>query len=1050
MRSLISYFIKYPIIANISMITLAVLGWIALSTVQYNFFPDSPVEIIKIQAAYPGASPLEVEQGIVYKIEDNLKGINGINRITSSSKENVAEINVEIRKGMDPDNMLQEVKNAVDKINSFPVDMEPPVVFKQEPVDKALTFALSGDVSLETLKKYAERVENDLLNDENISSINIYGYPEQEIEISLDEEALLAYNLTFDELQRTITRENLDITGGTIKTPKEEIIIRSREKRFDPQQFEKLVVRSDQNGHIIYLRDVASVQLKWKDDPNRDFYNGNPAVVLDVQSTLEEDILKTADAVKVYLEAFNQKDQLVKAYIMADRTVHLQERINLLSKNGLTGAFLVLLILALFLHYRISFWVALGIPVSFMGMFILFAWYGKTINVISLFGMIIVIGILVDDGVVISENIYRRYLKGEDRVNAAINGTMEVLPSIVSAILTTMAMFAIFFFLDGRIGYFFSDVSFVVITTLGISLIDAILILPAHIAHSKALDRNAEPNGVQKALDGVMNWLTYKIYAPVLRIVINHKITAIAGSIALLIVFIGFIGSGKVKTTFFPIIERDNVKIYLQMPHGTRVDITHKHLKYIEEQIKLVNEANKKDNNGNDIILNYQLKLGPEENQGYVNVNLQSGEERNKKCAQVENMIEAKVGKIPGAESLTFGTASAFGKPIVIAVTGNDLAELSAASAELQEYLSKNKNLKDVIDDDQMGKRDLVIKLNDQARALGLTTSDILREVRKGFFGLEAQRLQIGADEVRVWVRYNEGFRSSISNLENMRIRLAGNQYKLKELIQFKTERGPIAIKHINRMRSITIECDLSNRKASAPDELAIIEEDILPAIKSRHPGVLFSFEGQVRESNKMQSSMNNALPYLLVGLIVIIALVFRSFSQTLAVLLLIPFTFSGVIFGHFVHDKQLGILSGMGIIALIGVLVNDSLVFVSTFNQKMREGMGIKQAMYETGTQRFKPIMLTTITTVAGLSPLILEKSFQAQFLIPMAIALAYGLAFATLLTLALLPSLLLLFNDIKQLGTWLWTGNKPGREEVESAVIEAKRLNEYKNDED
>jgi multidrug efflux pump subunit AcrB len=1036
--SLIKYGIRYPIIVNVVMVVLCLIGLLSLSNVRYTFFPDIPVNVIEINVVFPGASPEEVEQGITYKIEDNLKGLKGVERILSTSQENRAQVLVELKNGEDADRMLQEVKNEVDKVNTFPQGIEAPIVFKQEQFNFAISYAVSGPVQLSQLKGITDKLEEDLRRTDGVSQVTVTGYPDREIEIALDESLMDRFQLSFSEVSQAVASANIDLTGGTIKAREEEYIIRAREKRYTARELENIVVRSSATGNTIRLRDIAAVTEKWEDLPSRSYLNGAPSAVVMVSATQQEDILEVAGKVKDYMNAFNEQQSIVKATIIRDQTVSLRERIALLTKNGLVGVTFILIFLAMFLHYRLAFWVALGIPISFLSMFILFGMYGMTINVISLFGMIIVIGILVDDGVIVSENIYRHYEEGKDRIEASVNGVFEMIPSIVSAILTTVIIFSIFFFIEGRVGQVFSDIAFVVITTLVVSLIEALFILPAHVAHSKALIRNGGKKGLQKWMDQFIKWLTHRVYAPVLNFIIQFKLASIAFSIALLIFGFGMIQAGWVKTTFFPIVEQDNINIQIELPYGVRENVTKEKLDDIEAAVRRVNEDNKSANNGEDIIINVEQNIGPNTNLGNLNIILQNSKDRNLRSFALTGMIRDEVGVLAGVESMIFATQSPFGKPISISIQGDNLDDLRAVNDQLKAGMASLDEVKDVTDTDVKGKKEIHLKLKDKAYQLGFTLAGIMSQVRSGFYGFEVQNLQVGQDEVKVWVRFDEDYRSNIAAVEQMKIRNARGDFFLNELVEMEIVRGPLSIKHVDGFREIRVESEVANNKVSIPDVVEKIREEILPPILQAYPSVKVSYEGQSRETAKTASSAQRILPILLLLTFAVIALVFRSVSQTFTVLLLIPFSLVGVIFGHWVHGAQIGVLSVLGVIALIGVLVNNALVFISTYNGKLKTGMRFREALFETGLQRFRPILLTSLTTVAGLSPLILEKGFQAQFLIPMAISLAYGLAFATFLTLVLLPSLLVLMNDGKYYAKWLWTGEKPQRESLEAAVRE------------
>ena len=551
MKSIIKYFIKYPIAGNALLAITFIFGWFSLTSLRSAFFPESESTMINIRVTYPGSSPEEIEEGVVLKIEDNLKGLTGIKEVSSVSQENAGSVTVEIEDAFDIDLILQDVKNAVDQISSFPDGMEPPAIYKQENLNVACTFTLSGDADLKTLKAYGRQVENDLRGIPGISKVELAGFPDEEIEISLREDDLRSYQLTFDQVTQAVRMANLEVTGGTIKGEREELQIRSRSKEYYADDLKDIIVLASDDGTIIRLKDIADVEDKWADTPNRSYMNGHTAVTVIVSYTIEEDIIYISDVVNEYIEEFNQRNDFINATMIRDGAVVVNQRIDLLVENGIIGSFLVLVFLALFLKFRLAFWVALGIPVSFFGMFILAGLYGMSINISSLFGMIIVVGILVDDGIVISENIYQHYEKGKSPIKAAIDGTMEVVPAVFSAIVTTVLAFSIFFFLEGRIGDFANNIAFVVIVTLSFSLIEGFFILPGHVAHSNSLKRSEKDGVVERRMAAFMEWMKIKLYAPVLKFCINNHTMGLAIPIVFLIFSLAAVSGGIVKTTFF-------------------------------------------------------------------------------------------------------------------------------------------------------------------------------------------------------------------------------------------------------------------------------------------------------------------------------------------------------------------------------------------------------------------------------------------------------------------------------------------------------------------
>lgn len=1047
MRDLIAYFIKYTVSGWVLKILLVVFGLMALSTISASLFPLSPSRQIQIQTIYPGASPEEIEEGIIIKIEDNLKSVTGIEKISSVSQENLGTITVEIFKGENEAELLNDVKNAVDQINSFPTGMEAPVVFSVEPRNFAISFGITGDVDLLSLKAIARRVEDELRSKEVISKVALSGFPDEEIEVSLNEDALRAYNLTIQQVQQTIRNANLEVTGGIIKGKDEEVLVRSRNKGYYADDLKDIFLKATPDGRVIHLNDVATVTDRWADVPDRSYLNGNPSVLVTVSNTNEENILSITNEVRTYVEEFNKNNEHVQATIVSDGSISLRQRIELLAKNGIIGFFLVLIILAMFLNFRIAFWVALAIPVSFCGMFILAAFYGLTINVMSLFGMILVIGILVDDGIVIGENIYQHFEKGKPPVQAAIDGTLEVLPAVTSAIFTTIVAFMTFFFLDGRLGDFAPELAFVVAATLLISLLEGALILPGHLAHSKAMSHTTKPIWIERKSTNFMNWMREKLYAPVLRFMLDARILGIAISVGLFILTVGALGGGIIKTTFFPNVERNEIKVSMELPAGSREETTDSLLTLIEDAAWRVSDSLSEGKAEYYDLPNYSLiekierKLGPSTNVGSLNVILIDAENRDVQSYGVAGLIRDEMGPVYEADKLSYEVNTPFGKAVSVALLGNDLEELEAAKNDLKAELNLLTSVKDVISDDQAGMREINLKLKDKAYMLGLDLQSVMAQVRQGFFGSEVQRLQRGIDEVKVWVRYAEEYRSDIGSLEDMRIRTAdGSSYPLSEIATYTISRGVMNINHLDGKRKITVMGDVADPKLSVSDISTEVSTQIVPRVLAKYPNVTARYEGQSEQSKKTQDSAALVLPIIFILMLAIIILTFRSFGQAIVVLMMVPFGFVGVAWGHWWHSTPISLLSFFGIIALLGIMVNDSLVLVSAMNQLLKEGRKFNEALYEAALSRFRPILLTSLTTIAGLAPLILEKSFQAQFLVPMAISIAYGLAIATVITLVLLPISLMSMNRARVYIEWLFTRERPTNEEIEPAVYESK----------
>lgn len=1059
MKKIITYFIKYPVAVNVMIIAFLVFGSVGAYKMKSSFFPLVDSELISINLTYPGASPAEMEEGVVLKIEDNLKGIVGVERVTSVSRENSASVAVEVEKGKNIDVVLSDVKNAVDRVPSFPSGLEPPIIAKVENIRPTISFTVSGQhVSLKSLKQYARNIENDIRGLDGISQVEISGFPDEEIEIAVRESDLQAFNMSFLEVANAVQNSNILITGGNIKTAEEDYLIRASHRSYYGIELQNIIVRTDASGTIIRLKDVATVNDVWSENPDRLYYNNNLAINITVSNTNNEDLLSSAQKIKDYIYKFNQEQQNVQLNVSSDSSITLEGRTKLLIENGVVGILLVLFFLALFLNLRLAIWVAFGLPIAFFGMFIFAAQFSVTINVLSLFGMIIVIGILVDDGIVIGENIYHHYYDlGKSKIQAAIDGTMEVVPPIISAILTTIIAFSTFFFVDGRIGTFFGEVSTIVLLTLTVSLIEALVILPAHIAHSKALDRKRLENGeekkktgidrvfnkINKAADAGLSKVRDAYYVPFLKFSLKHKFFSFCMPLAILIFSFMAIGGGIVKTAFFPRIASDKIQVTLNMPQGTNEKITDSIISFIEQKVWLINDEYTKKQKGNlPVVENIIKRIGPGSANATLTVNLLPGESRDFSSPELTNAIRTKVGSVFGVESLVFGSGGNFGgSPVAVSLLGNNIDELKGAKQELKAALESNALLKDVTDNDPAGIKEIKISLKDNAYLLGLNLQSIMNQVRSGFFGFQAQRFQRGQDEIKVWVRYDKKDRSSIKNLEDMRIVTpTGTRVPFSEIANYTIERGDIAINHLKGKREIQITADLKDLSASVTEILDDIKINLMPEIVSKYPTVSPLYEGQNREANKTTDSVRVVGPIILLLIYIVIAFTFRSYSQPILLIIMIPFSMIGVVWGHFIHDFPIGILSWLGIIALIGIMVNDGLVLIGKFNSYLKEGMTYDVALIAAGQSRFRAIFLTSLTTVAGLAPLMLEKSRQAQFLIPMAISIAYGIAVATVLTLVMLPLLLSVSNSIKVGVKWLITNRAVTKEEVERAIIESK----------
>ncbi len=1046
MRRVVAYFIRHPIWTTVLLFGVIGFGVISQSRLRYSFFPEMPPDIITIQIAYPGAAPEEVAEGVVLKIEENLDGLNGVERVTSVSRENSGTVSVEITREADIDKVLADVKNAVDRINSFPVDAEEPVIFEQKFRTRSLSVVLYGAADRYNLKYIAEQFRDDLLAIEGISQVAFEGLPNLEFSIEVAEADLRRYGISFDEIAAAVRKANINISGGKLDTDDEEILIRAWGRSYRAEELDRIPVRGNADGSVIYLGDIATTREQWEDIPDKRYYNSQTAVILNIDQTEQEDILAIADSTKAYIERFNESNETLHAVVIDDRTIPLTQRIDLLVKNGLIGLLLVLTALGFFLKLRLSFWVAVGIPFSFAGMFIIAGFSGITINVISLFGMIIVVGILVDDAIVVAENIYAHHERGEPALKAAVDGTMDVLAPVATSIATTVIAFIPFFYLDSMIGKFIWQMALVVIASLIFSLVEAFLVLPSHLAHSKGLKRDRAVPALRKRIDNLVHALTHRVYAPLLRAAMTRKWITITTPIALVMLTVGLVRGGLIGVTFFPFMDSNTVPINVSLVAGRQEVDTDSLLAGIERICWQVNEEFKSQRDDSaDIVIGIKRDIGSNDigesgsHAGRIVLQLMDAEQRDLQSYEIVNRIREVVGPLPGVQNFTFGRAGHFGKPLSLSLLGNDVEQLDKARRLLVAELKTYGALKDITDSDQEGRREIDITLKPRAHTLGLTLQDVAGQVRQGFFGQEIQRIQRGRDEIRVWARYRPEDRLSLGQLDRMRIRATdGSAYPFSELATYRIKRGITTINHLERKREIKIEARPLEVEADLPPILDHIENDILPRVLGQVHGITAAFEGQSRDQAKMLRSIKRTFPIALAGMFILVVLVFRSYAQALLVFSLIPIGALGAIWGHGIQGLQLNMLSLIGFIALSGIIINDSIILVDRINSNLRLGQTLFDAVHNAGLTRLRPILLTTLTTSLGLAPLILETSRQAQFLIPMAVSVAYGLLFGSFILLLILPTSYVAFSSIRVRWSRLLTGRAVTPEALEPAVKE------------
>jgi len=1033
----IQYFIKHRIVTNWVMIIICIAGVFALLNMNKRINPKLELEEVNIEIPFPGASAVEVEEGIVIKIEEALRGMEGIEKVRSTSADNWGSINVEISEGFDMNKAIQDIKNAVNSINSYPTEAEKPIVTQQTMWNRAIMISIYGPDDLFTLKKIVEEFRDELLKTGKMSNINWWGIPEREFSIEISPEDLIRYKLTVGDIADAVRNSSLNLSSGSVLTNQQEILIRTYEKKYEAVDFETIEVVSSIDGRKILLRDICSVQEQWPENRLYSEYNGKRSVGFNVFYNNTEDVVDIVETVEDKMEDFKAKYAgLVEFKTFIKETTELEERIDLMTQNGLLGLVLVIVLLGFFLNTRLALWVAAGIPISLLGMFFVLWAMDITINEMSLFGIILVIGILVDDGIIIGESIYSQWEKyGKKPLRAAIDGTMEVIKPVTISVVTTMVAFVPYFFFYGMLGKHVWQIAAVVIISLAFSLVEAMMILPAHIAHSRALmhdDRDTSLIRIRKKINKVLNWFVNNFYRKLLSFSLKNRWAVTATLGAFILIIFGLFAGSHVRAQFFPELEPPYARIQVEMPAGTSAEVANK-IRY-----KLIDKAQafaeEWEQQGRTYpITNFTSWM----NGGTLNIFfvLPSSADRDYSIGEFSQALGDYIGAVPEAEGVTVGGWSFGGRPISVRFASADYNQLFKAKELLKTELKKIDGVKDIQDDTPLGNNEFIVQLKPKGKALGFTVRDLTTQLRQGFYGQEVMRLQRGRDELKVWVRFTKDDRISISQIENLKVRTPSGEYvPFKEVATYRIERGLRRIRHEDGERSVNVFADLDYTKNDQAVVLEELEANIIPNVLSQVEGVSRQFGGQAEYVDKMINSIVFSMAIAMFIIFTILMFLLKSYMQTLLVMGLIPLGVIGAVLGHLVMGIPVSILSFLGIVALAGIIVNDSVVLIHKYNSLIQEGANVPEALLEAGVARFRPILLTTITTVAGLAPIILLRSEQGQFLVPMAVSVAGGLVFGTFITLLLLPSALFVISDFR-----ITLKRNKSREELEPAVIQA-----------
>ncbi len=1054
MKRVLAAFARNTVFANITLVLVFLAGYIATANMIRETFPEFSLDMITISVPYPGADPEEVEEGICRKIEEAIEGMEGVKQYTTESSEGLGTANIEVREDYDVDEVLDRVRTKVNAISTFPVDAEKPVISEMLLKDVVTLLYLSGEMSERRIKEWSEQIKDEIQQLPNISQVETFGARDYEIAIEVSEERLRQYGLTFSDVADAVRRSSLNLAGGTIRTREEEIRVRTMGRKYTGQELASVVVLARPEGDVITLDRLARIDDGFTEDPIAATINGEPAVLLIVYKTPEEDALSISKTIQDYIrQKQGEIPDGVSVEMLFDNTTMLRARIDLLLKNGIIGLSIVFILLWCFLNARLSFWAGMGIPISIAGALVILWAIGGTVNMISLFGLIMVLGIVVDDAIVVGEAIYVHRKQGKPPLKAAVDGVSEVGMPVIAAILTTIVAFIPLFYVGGIMGKFISILPAVVIACLVVSLVECLFLLPAHLSHLPDLNRSENEQHVllqrlsivQRTTARFMELFVARIYMPFLSKALHWRYISLATAIAVLLFTVGLVRGGIIKFEVFPKLDGFIMTATTEFPSGTPPEVTRRAIAEIEAALLRL-EKKTTTRSGAPLVVDRLTLVGqtladmPQVGPHYGSVQaiLLDSEARGIHSEELMVMWEKEIGILPGIKSLTFAGMEAGppGDPIEVWLQGNNMDEILAAADALMARLRKFDGVYQIRTDFSPGKNEMRLALKPEARTLGLTVEDLARQIYAGYYGDEALRLQRGRDDIRVKVRYTADERSRLSDLDQVRIRTAGGfEVPLLSVADITYTPGYSTITRTDGLRRVAVSAGVDTNKANANEIFAELSANYFPQLKKRYPGLFVDLQGEQKKMRESLGSLKIGFPLAVLGIFIIIATMFRSYAQPFVILFTVPFGIIGAILGHLLLGYDLSMMSMFGMVALTGVVVNDAIVLIERVNENFACGMPFFDAILKGGARRFRAIFLTTLSTVGGLTPLILETDLQAKFLIPMALSIAAGVAFATILTLVLIPSLLAILNDFRLLVHRFKHGQWPRRLTVEPA---------------
>ena len=1033
-KGVIAWFANNPVAANLLMISIIAAGLLGVFTIKKTIFPDFAADTIQVSITYPGAGADDIEQSVLLKVEEAVRNLSGIKKVVSTTWEGLGRVRIEVETGFDLDTLYNDVKVAVEGLTTLPVKAETPIVTKIEPENRVLLVTVSGDIDRLSLQRTAQSLQEALLTLPTVTKTRLLGEDDLEISIQLSESALRKYGLTFDEVSRALQRASIDVAGGSIKTRDGDISVKTRGQAYTGFDFADFVVRTNTDGSRLYLRDIAEIHDGFVEDEGIVRFNGRGAITISVISEGDISSLQTSRDVRQFLTGYQSQLPVgVEAQAWGDGAYYLKSRLSMMMENMLSGGILVFLLLTLFLRMRIAFWVVVGIPVCFLGAIWLMPnpIMPVSINMLSLFGFILVLGVVVDDAIIMGESAYTSISRYGHTTDSVVAGVRRVVVPATFGVLTTMAAFLPVLFITGQASPFFHAIGLVVILCLFFSLVESKLILPAHLAHMRKMEAGKPPANklarLQARVDRGLQGFVSRVYQPLMEKALRNRYVTLSVFVGIMIITVSVLVSPIIRFVFFPKIPSDMIEVTLNMHAGVPIADRNDTLIRLEQAAMRVDERYRQENGGEALVESIMLwSRGDDE--GVILAELSKAENRSVEVDDVAGLWRNETGSIPGVQTLDFSTERHAGgsKPVYFRLSSNDNVQLQQAAAELEAQLTSYDGVYDVENTTESAIDEVILDILPGAQALGLDLASLGNQVRQGFYGEEVQKIQRGREEVKVILRYPREDRDNLTDLDRVRIRTAdGSEIPFYQVATIKPGQGTSYIRRTNGKRALAVSANVDVKRIEPDAVIKDIRENFLPELYARYPDVTSGLDGASLEQKQTVEQLTVLGSMALLMIYALIAIPLRSYMQPVIIMAIIPFGLVGALIGHLLLGKSFSLMSVFGLIALAGVLVNDSLILVDFINKAKAAGKGLYEAAVFAGCERFRAIILTSLTTFLGLVPITMEKSLQAQAVSPMAISLGFGILFATAITLILTPTLYVVIAELGQGCRRLWHGD-------------------------